>query len=628
MKKSLDRIDINSIKDPNFVKTLNYKQLEMLCYDIRREIILETSIYGGHLSSNLGVVELTVALCRSFDFSKDKVVFDVGHQCYTYKILTGRSLHHLNEKGCVSGFQKMSESPYDAYEAGHSSTSLSAIEGFAIARDLFCRDYNIIGVIGDASLVNGLAFEALNDIGCRSHKVIIVLNDNGMSISSPTGALGKMFRKVSVNRLYNDIKRSFRKSMISKTGAGKRISSVWRFIKSKFKSAFVPNTIFDNMGFTYIGPIDGHSIKALERAFKEAKNTTKSTIIHVRTKKGKGYEPAENDKLGYWHGVTPFDIATGKPLNLHDGLNSWSHHMGDLVHHEMGIHKNCELIVPAMIRGSGLEACFDDFPLRSLDVGIAEEHALTLSGAMSIAGLHPIVTIYSTFLQRAYDELLHDCARMNTDMTLLIDRAGLVGKNGSTHQGIYDEAFLKSIPGLTLTMPSTFETARALLEESLKKGHGIFAIRYPHEMMSEQERNFNESEISFGKWIIRKPILPGGINVITVGPLGFLLYDKLKDLGVGIIDAIFLNPIDYNALSQLLSSGYIVIYDPYGTKNGFAETVLCALMECGYHGKVSAFALPCSFIDHASVQEQLSEHGLLVDQVFDKILSDLRKNKD
>lgn len=302
--------------------------------------------------------------------------------------------------------------------------------------------------------------------------------------------------------------------------------------------------------------------------------------------------------------------------------------MGDLVHHEMGIHKNCELIVPAMIRGSGLEACFDDFPLRSLDVGIAEEHALTLSGAMSIAGLHPIVTIYSTFLQRAYDELLHDCARMNTDMTLLIDRAGLVGKNGSTHQGIYDEAFLKSIPGLTLTMPSTFETARALLEESLKKGHGIFAIRYPHEMMSEQERNFNESEISFGKWIIRKPILPGGINVITVGPLGFLLYDKLKDLGVGIIDAIFLNPIDYNALSQLLSSGYIVIYDPYGTKNGFAETVLCALMECGYHGKVSAFALPCSFIDHASVQEQLSEHGLLVDQVFDKILSDLRKNKD
>ncbi len=626
MKKKLDKIDINSINNPNFVKTLNYKQLETLCYDIRREIILETSIYGGHLSSNLGVVELTVALCRSFDFSKDKIIYDVGHQCYTYKILTGRSLIHLNEKGCVSGFQKITESPYDFYEAGHSSTSLSAIEGFAIARDLACQEYNVIAVIGDASLVNGLAFEALNDIGCRDHKVIIVLNDNEMSISSPTGSLGKMFRKVSVNRLYNDIKRSFRKSMISKTGTGKRINSIWRFIKSKIKSVFVPNTIFDNMGFTYIGPVDGHNIKALEHAFKEAKNTTKSAIIHVRTKKGKGYAPAENDKLGYWHGVTPFDIATGKPLNIHDGLNSWSHHMGDLVHHEMATHKNCELIVPAMVRGSGLEACFDDFPLRSLDVGIAEEHAITLSGAMSIAGLHPIVTIYSTFLQRAYDELLHDCARMNTDMTLLIDRAGLVGKNGATHQGIYDEAFLKSIPGVVLSMPSTFESAHALLEESLEKGHGVFAIRYPHEMMSGQERNYQEQNISFGKWIIRNSIRNGGTNIVSVGPLGFRLYEKAKDLDVGFIDAIFLSPLDMDCLSRLLSSKHIVLYDPYGTKNGFVESVLSTLMELGYQGKVSCFSLPSVFIDHASVDEQLSDYGLLVDQVLAHILTLLNEN--
>lgn len=627
MKKKVDKIDINSIADPNFVKTLDYKQLETLCYDIRREIILETSIYGGHLSSNLGVVELTVALCRAFDFSKDKIIYDVGHQCYAYKILTGRSLIHLNEKGCVSGFQKMAESPYDFYEAGHSSTSLSAIEGFAIARDLACQEYNVIAVIGDASLVNGLAFEALNDIGCRDHKVIIVLNDNGMSISSPTGALGRMFRKVSVNRLYNDIKRSFRKSMISKTGTGKRINSVWRFIKSKIKSVFVPNTIFDNMGFTYIGPVDGHNIKALERAFKEAKNTTKSAIIHVRTKKGKGYAPAENDKLGYWHGVTPFDIATGKPLNIHDGLNSWSHHMGDLVHHEMATHKNCELIVPAMVRGSGLEACFDDFPLRSLDVGIAEEHAITLSGAMSIAGLHPIVTIYSTFLQRAYDELLHDCARMNTDMTLLIDRAGLVGKNGATHQGIYDEAFLKSIPGIVLSMPSTFGNAHALLEESLEKGHGVFAIRYPHEMMSGQERNYQEQDVSFGKWIVRNSIRNGGMNIVSVGPLGFRLYEKTKDFDVGFVDAIFLSPLDMDCLSQLLSSKHIVLYDPYGTKNGFVESVLSALMELGYRGKVSCFSLPSVFIEHASVDEQLSDYGLLVDQVLVRILALLDENK-
>lgn len=301
--------------------------------------------------------------------------------------------------------------------------------------------------------------------------------------------------------------------------------------------------------------------------------------------------------------------------------------MGDLVHHEMATHKNCELIVPAMVRGSGLEACFDDFPLRSLDVGIAEEHAITLSGAMSIAGLHPIVTIYSTFLQRAYDELLHDCARMNTDMTLLIDRAGLVGKNGATHQGIYDEAFLKSIPGVVLSMPSTFGNAHALLEESLEKGHGVFAIRYPHEMMSGQERNYQEQDISFGKWIVRNSIRNGGTNIVSVGPLGFRLYEKIKDLDVGFIDAIFLSPLDMDRLSQLLSSKHIVLYDPYGTKNGFVESVLSALMELGYQGKVSCFSLPSVFIEHASVDEQLSDYGLLVDQVLARILALLDENK-
>ncbi len=619
MKEKPVRIDINSIKDPNFVKTLSYKQLEMLCADIRREIILKTSIYGGHLSSNLGIVELTVALCRSFDFDKDKVVFDVGHQSYTYKILTGRSLDHLNEKGHVCGFQKMVESPYDYYEAGHSSTSLSAIEGFAIARDLKYENYDIVSVIGDASIVNGLAFEALNDIGSRNHKVIVVLNDNEMSISSPTGSVGKLFRKVSVNKLYNDIKRSYRKSMVSKTGAGKRIGSVMHFIKSKVKSVLVPNTIFDNMGFTYLGPVNGHDIKALEKAFKEAKTATKSVLIHVRTKKGKGYEMAENDKVGYWHGVTPFDIATGKPSNLHDGLNSWSHHVGDLVHRLMATRHDCELIVPAMVRGSGLEACFDDYPLRSLDVGIAEEHAATLSGAMSIAGLHPILTVYSTFLQRAYDEIFHDCARMKTDMTLLIDRAGLVGKNGETHQGIYDVAYLKSIPNVTITMPSTYSSLEGLLLQSLEKGHGVYAIRYPHEIMRAEEKEASKDEIVFGKWIKRKEIVEGGTNILGVGPLGHELYTNIKDKPVGFIDPVFLSPLDEETLNELLSSKNIVVYDPYSTKGGFAESVLSILMEKGYKGKVIVRALPVAFIQHASNKEQLSDSSLLIEQVTELI---------
>ncbi len=617
MKKRIDRIEITSLKDPNIVKTLSYKQLEALCYDIRREIVLKTSIYGGHLSSNLGVVELTVALYRSFNFPTDKLIFDVGHQCYTHKILTGRSLDHLNEKGFVTGFENRKESNYDVYEAGHSSTSLSAIEGFAIARDLSCQNYNVVGVIGDASLVNGLAFEALNDIGCRDHKVIIVINDNGMSISAPTGAIGKMFRKVSVNRLYNDIKRSFHKSMVYNSGRGKRIRSIWRFIKSKIKSVLVPNTLFDNMGYTYIGPVDGHNIKALEKAFKEAKTTTKSAVVHVRTKKGKGYEPAENDKVGYWHGVTPFDIATGRPSRNYDGLNSWSHHMGDLIHHEMATHQKCELIVPAMVRGSGLEACFDDFPMRSIDVGIAEEHALTMAGAISLEGIHPIVTIYSTFLQRAYDEVLHDCARMNTDLSLLIDRAGLVGLNGATHQGIYDEAFLNSIPNVTLSMPSTYQIAKKLLSESLKDGNGVYAIRYPHSVMNSEQENWHDETLSIEekKWLIRKEIIDGGVNVITVGPLGFDLFQKCKDLPVGFIDAIFLNPLDSLAISKLMSSAQVIIYDPYGTKNGFVTLLEAALLEKGYKGKISAFSVPNVFVEHASFDEQLSPYGLSLEKM-------------
>ncbi len=621
MKEKPVRIDINSIKDPNLVKTLSYKQLEMLAYDIRREIILKTSIYGGHLSSNLGIVELSIALCRSFDFDKDKVVFDVGHQCYPYKILTGRSLDHLNEKGQVSGFQKMSESPYDFYEAGHSSTSLSVIEGFAIARDLKYENYDIVSVIGDASIVNGLAFEALNDIGSRNHKVIVVLNDNEMSISSPTGSMGKLFRKVSVNKLYNDIKRSFRKSMVSKTGTGKRLSSIAHFIKSKVKSVLVPNTIFDNMGFTYLGPVNGHDIKALERAFKEAKTATKSVLIHVRTQKGKGYEPAEKDKVGYWHGVTPFDIASGKPLNLHEGLNSWSHHTSDLVHHYMATRPDSELIVPAMVRGSGLEACFDDFPLRSIDVGIAEEHAVTLSSAISIAGLHPIVTIYSTFLQRAYDELSHDCARMKVDMTLLIDRAGLVGKNGETHQGIYDVAFLKSIPNITITMPSTYKALQSLLEQSLEKGHGVFAIRYPHEVMRKEEKEAEEAPLEYGKWIRRKEIIAGGTNVIAVGPLGHELFESVKGMEIGFIDPVYLSPLDDEALDALAKSENIVIYDPYSTRTGFAESLLSALMEKGSRAKVIVRALPLAFIPHASIKEQLSDASCLVSQLVDLVYS-------
>jgi 1-deoxy-D-xylulose-5-phosphate synthase len=616
MKKNLVRLDINSIKDPNVVKKLSYPSLALLCHDIRKEILEETSVYGGHLSPNLGTVELTVALYRVFNFPKDKLIFDVGHQSYTNKILSGRSLAHLNDKDAISGFQDPSESVYDCYSAGHSSTSLSAAEGFAIARDLKCDKYDVVAVIGDASIVNGLSFEALNNIGSRQNKVIIILNDNEMSISSPVGAVGHFFRKISTNHLYNSIKRSYRQSLVYRSGIGKRLYSFTSYLKVHIKAALVPTTMFDNMGFTYIGPVDGHNIKAMERAFNAAKTTTKSAVVHVRTIKGKGYPLAEKDKLGYWHSVTPFDLSTGRPLSMHEGFNSWSHVYGDLTHLEMQKHPDIELVVPAMIRGSGLEACFDDFPSRCLDVGIAEEHAITLSGALSLNGLHPVLSIYSTFLQRGYDELLHDCARLKVNMTLLIDRAGLVGKNGATHQGIFDEAFLKTIPGLSLAMPSRPEEALPLYELAFSDRCGLYGIRYPHELVETPDINKETISLKWGSWLLRRPIIKNERAIVAVGPLGDELFKLTEKEKTPFYAALFLNPLDEEAINNLQATSEIDIYDAYGTTHGFAETLLANLALKGYKGKIRCFVVPTAFIEHCSLNEQLGEFSLLPEQVY------------
>jgi len=620
MKKTNDNINIKTIKDPNIVKGLDYKQLSALCDDIRKEIILETSLYGGHLSSNLGTVELTVSLYRSFDFPQDKLIFDVGHQCYTHKILTGRSLEHLRQKGFVSGFEDRSESVYDCYEAGHSGTALSAAEGFAIARGKKGANYNVVAVVGDASIVNGLSFEALNDLGSRHEKIIIVLNDNDMSISRPVGGLGQFFRHISTQRGYNRIKAWYRRTLY-KTKAGHHLYNFSYWIKSHIKAALVPTTMFDNMGLTYIGPVDGHNITALDHAFKKAKNTTKSAIIHVYTTKGKGYDLAEKDQIGYWHGVTPFDIETGKPVDMHQGQFSWSHFMGDCTHQILHEHPETELVVPAMIRGSGLDGCFRDFPKQCLDVGIAEEHAITLAGSLAINGVYPIVAIYSTFLQRAYDQLSHDCARLNANMTLLVDRAGLVGPDGATHQGIYDEAFLKSIPGVVISMPSTLEEAKGLLNLSVSNPHGVFAIRYPH-CLTEMPTQMHPSKVEFGKWLSLRDS-SSGCYVLGVGPLGHKLYERLEKQNSewGFINPLFLNPLDEECLRRLINCRAIYLYDPYGTREGFAESLESALFRRGYHGIYVCRTVPTAFVPHASLNDQLNENGLSLDEAFEELSS-------
>ena len=601
-QKVIQRIKLDEINNPSFLAGLSYKELDVLSKDIADYIIDVTSTYGGHLSSNLGVVDATIALCRAFDFSHDKVIFDVGHQCYTYKVLTGRSLERLRQKDGVCGFQRMEESPYDHFEAGHSSTSIAVAAGMALARDLRKENYNVVAFVGDSSIANGLAFEALNDVSMQKHKVIIVLNDNDMSISYPVGGLSRLLRKYGTSSFYSRSKNFFRK-ILCWNAFGRWIYKVGGKLKNWIKIHVLRTNLFDNLGYALIGPVDGHDIKAMERAFKKAKALNKSVIVHIKTVKGKGYKYAEDDKFGNWHGVGPFDKETGQPLK--PATLTWSELYSNILLETMREHDNIVTIVPGTGVGSYIEAIHSEFPKRTIDVGIAEEYALTMSGGLAASGLHPVVSIYSTFLQRAYDEISHDLAKVNLNATLLIDRAGLVGNDGSSHQGIYDEAFLMSIPNTVIAMASNKGQARALMNESLKE-HGVFAIRYCKNACVGE---YADEEVPFGKW---KEELSGRKTVVvSVGPETEDLKVLLKDKGVTLVNAIYQKPLDEEWVKKLLAYDKVIIYDAYSVEGGFPQYLAAHLMTNGFKGKVVIKAIPDVFVKHASVEEQKAEFALL-----------------
>lgn len=613
----VNHIDLDSIKDPKFLAGLNYEELDVLASDIRSEILKVTSNLGGHLSSNLGVVELTIALHRVFDLSKDKLIFDVGHQCYTHKILTGRKLDNLRQESGVSGFQKMDESPYDVYEAGHSSTSISAANGFAIARDLNKEKYNVIALIGDGAINSGLALEGLNNIAHSDHKVIIVLNDNGMSISKPVGGLSKFFANISTSRSYNRMKHGYQK-VFSKTKFGRWILHVSSKFKNWVKRVLTSGNIFTALGFAYIGPVDGNNIKKIEKALLRAKNTKKSVIIHANTLKGKGYKYAEEDETGYWHGVSPFDLESGEPKNKHEGMVSWSHVYSDITALELQEHKDAVLISPATIKGAGLDCLDRKFANRIIDVGIAEEHAATLASGLSLGGHHPIISVYSTFLQRAYDEVSHDLARMHCNATFLVDRAGLVGADGETHQGIYDEAYLSSIPGTVITMASNIDEAKLLYDESFKN-HGPFFIRLPRTLTCKQD-GFNFIEHTFGKWIKVMETSKKTV-VISCGPLLRALERAIIDNNVEctLINALYIKPIDKSMLDEILEAKKIVIYDPYSTRGGLVDSTMAYLLEKKFKGSISAFFIPDEFVKQGTIEQQLARYKIRVEDVIEEL---------
>ena len=609
MSEKVQKIDLNNIKDPSFLKQLNTKSLYALCSDIRKEIIRACSINGGHLSSNLGNVESIVALHRVFDFKKDKLLFDVGHQCYTHKILTGRSLENLRKKNGIAGFPKINESPYDCFEGGHSSNSISNAIGMAVARDVNKESYNIVVYIGDASISNGLAFEALNDTLLYSHKVIIILNENGMSISRNVGKTSTIFSKISTSGLYSTTK-LIAKRIESSGKFGEIFYSFLYSFKNFIKRIILHNNIYTDMGLTYYGIVDGHNIKNLTKAYKKAIKSSKSCIIHIKTIKGYGYKKAQDDEIGNYHSVQPFDISTGKALK--PSVTTLSDVFSELIDKQLEI-SNTVLRSPATLVGSRFENLLKKYPAKVYDMGITEEHTVSVAAGLSLNGIQPIVSIHSTFLQRGFDELSHDIAREHLNSTFLIDKAGLVGEDGDTHNGVYDEAFIINTPNTVLTMPSNNGIAEQLFHESFKN-HGLFVIRYPNSPLVQVNKYKN---IEFGEWPFERKVGSETV-IISTGPIIEEILNNVKN--VDVINAIYLKPLNTKVLDYCISNyNKIIIYDIYATRNGFCDTIADYLLEHSYKGKFVSMAIKDEFIPSQTIVEALSDQNLTIQDLVKQI---------
>ncbi len=571
MKKNIRRFKLDESFDFNIIKDLSQEELEALSEDVKNLIIDRCATYGGHLSSNLGIVRLTIALFRSFDFNKDKIVFDIGHYSYTYKILTGRPLRNLRQENGCDGFQKRSESKYDYYDAGHSSTSISAALGFAKARDLNKEDYNCIAFVGDGGIANGLCFEALNNLIVDNTKIIIVLNDNEMSISPTVGGLSIILKGIT---------------------------------KNPFASI-----VFKDANFEYIGPVDGDDFKQMKNAFERAKKTKRSVILHVKTKKGEGLKYAMEDQVGEFHFVRPFDKITGRPLiDKFLGKKSFSKIYSQLIEKELENDKKSLAICPSTTVGACLTDVFKKYPERTFDCGISEEHSAIFANALAISDFKIYLFMYSTFLQRAYDEIIHDIARMNSEVTFLIDRAGLIGADGETHQGIYDVSFFYSIPNVTLAMPHDESDAIKLFKLSKLYKHP-FGIRYTPTYDVHEDNYISDKEIRFGQWDYFKND-SNEVAFITFGPHINDIYRELKNEEVTLINAIFIKNYNKNEVDKLLIYKKIYIYDPYSVETGFAANLILDLIKSGYRGDIKTKCIPLCYISKGTIEAQEKRVGV------------------
>lgn len=615
--------NLEQIQTPEQLKKLNLKEKEELADNLRKEVLNIVSKTGGHLASNLGVVELTIALHSTFDTPHDKIIWDVGHQTYIHKMLTGRrnKMNTLRKLDGLSGFPKYEESEYDSFETGHSSTSISAAIGMARARDIQKENYHVVAVIGDGALTGGMALEALNDAGCSNTNVIIILNDNEMSISKNVGGISTFLTKLRTRKTYQKSNEYVKRLAKKLPGdSGDRIIRFVKKIKKGIKQLFIPNMLFEELGYCYLGPVDGHNIEKLEDVLQKAKQQKGPVLIHVLTKKGKGYIPAETNPASF-HATSSFDLVTGESLKKKKA--DYSKIFGETLVNLASQNEKIVAITAAMKDGTGLTEFAKQFPNRFFDVGIAEQHSLTMAAGMAKAGLKPVVSIYSSFYQRGYDQVIHDIAMQNLPVVLCVDRAGIVGNDGETHQGIFDLAFLSLVPNLAVMAPKDFEELKQMLEVAVNSSFPV-AIRYPRGSQDENVTFEKHEQISYGKAEILKQ--GSDITIVAIGKMvarAMQIAKNLEEQGISVevINARFLKPFDEQTLINSATKTQKVITIEDGVaKGGLATTVLETLTQNNMQNTfVKGYGYPSEFIKHGNVEEIEALYGLNVEIIQQEI---------
>lgn len=614
-------MDLTQITNPSFLKRLDKEQMTELAKEIRKFLIENLSVTGGHIGPNLGVVELTIVLHKLFDSPEDKFIWDVGHQAYVHKILTGRAgqFGTLRQYKGLSGFPKMSESDHDVWETGHSSTSLSAGLGMAAARDMQGGSNHVIPIIGDGALTGGMALEALNHIGHLKTNMIVILNDNEMSIAPNVGALHDVLGKLRTAGKYNSVKDELEYILRKIPAVGGKVAAAAERVKDSLKYLLVSGVFFEELGFTYLGPIDGHDFNDLERNLQYAKKVEGPVLLHVITKKGKGYRPAENDKIGTWHGTGPYKIETGDFVKSPTTAPSWSGLVAETVRKIAREDKRVAAITPAMPVGSKLESFAAEFPERFFDVGIAEQHATTMAAGMATQGMKPFLAIYSTFLQRAYDQMLHDITRQKLNVFIGIDRAGLVGADGETHHGVYDISFLRHMPNLVIMMPKDENEGQHMVKTALEYNDGPIAMRYPRGNGLGVVMDEKLKTIPIGTWEVLREGADG--SILTFGTTIQMALEAAETLAkkgihVKVVNARFIKPLDTAMLDQLFGTGKpIVTVEEAALAGGFGSAVIEYAHDVSSNVSISRIGIPDEFVEHGSVDKLLEEIDFTVGNV-------------